>query len=291
MKRLLMVISLAFIICSIFACERRGQAVVKGSKTNTEADVTAIKALINEWVQLSNADDIDGIMSVFYAEKSILMPPNESICKGKEAIRRSYQEYRKSNKDHWDSSIVEDVHMSGDLAVARGTDTGLMTPRGGGESVQFNLKWLMVFERQSDGTWKCLYEIWNPNPTRAESVEQELIKLEKAWNEALVNHDWAFIDQILADDYLTTDSDGVVANKAQEMVILKTGEEAVTSWDADDFKVRVYGDTAVVTYRWTYQGRIRGNASAAQERYTDTWVRRGGRWQVVAVHASRIAGE
>ncbi len=104
MKRLLMVISLAFIICSIFACERRGQAGVKGSKTNIEADVTAIKALISEWVQLSNADDIDGIMSVFYVEKSILMPPNESIYKGKEAIRRSYQEYRKSNKDHYDST-------------------------------------------------------------------------------------------------------------------------------------------------------------------------------------------
>lgn len=284
-----MVISLALLVCLAFACERRSQEVGKESKADIEADVTAIKALINKWGQLSDADDIDGIMSVFYAENSILMPPNESIYKGKEAIRLLYQEYRKSNKDHYDSSVVEDVRVSGDLAVARGMDTGITTPRSGGEAVKFNQKWLMVFERQSDGAWKCISEMWNENPAQTESVEQELIKLEKAWNDALVNHDWALVDQILADDYLTTDSDGVVADKAQEMVILRTGEEAVTSWEADDFMVRVYGDTAVVTYRWTYKGQIRGKASAGQERYTDTWARRDGRWQVVAVHASRIA--
>jgi len=284
-----MVISLALFVCLALACERRSQEVGRESKADIEADVRAIKALINEWGQLSDADDIDGIMSVFYAENSIIMPPNESIHQGKEAIRLFYQEYRKSNKDHYDSSVVEDVRASGDLAVARGMDTGITTPRSGGEAVKFNQKWLMVFERQSDGTWKCISEMWNENPTQSGSVEQELIKLEKGWNDALVNHDWAFIDQILADDYLTTDSDGVVANKAQEMVILRTGEEAVTSVEADDFMVRVYSDTAVVTYRWAYNGQQRGKVSVGQERYTDTWVRRGGRWQVVAAHASRLA--
>jgi ketosteroid isomerase-like protein len=126
--------------------------------------------------------------------------------------------------------------------------------------------------------------------TQTESAEQELIKLETEWNNnALVKHDWAFIDGILADDYITTDSDGVVANKLQEMAILKSGEEAVTYGVADDFRIRVYGDAAVVTYRWTYKGQVKGKGSSGQERYTDTWVKRGGRWQCVAVHASRIA--
>jgi ketosteroid isomerase-like protein len=128
-----------------------------------------------------------------------------------------------------------------------------------------------------------------PAQLKSGSVEQELIKLEKGWNDALARHDWAFIDQILANDYITTDSDGVVADKAQEMVILKSGEEAVASAVSDDFKVRIYGDTAVVTYRWNYKGQFKGKESTGQERYTDTWVRRGGRWQCVAAHASRIA--
>jgi ketosteroid isomerase-like protein len=126
--------------------------------------------------------------------------------------------------------------------------------------------------------------------TQTASAEQELIKLEMEWNnEALVKHDWAFVDGILADDYITTDSDGVVANEAQEMAILSSGEEEVMSAKADDFRVRVYGDAAVVTYRWTYKGKVKGKENSGQERYTDTWIRRGGRWQCVAVHASRIA--
>ena len=108
--------------------------------------------------------------------------------------------------------------------------------------------------------------------TQTGNVEQELRKLENAWNEALVKHDWAFIDRILADDYITTDSDGVVANTVQEMAILNSGEEAVTFAVADDFKVRVYGDAAVVTFRWTYKGQAKGKESAGQERYTDTWL-------------------
>jgi hypothetical protein len=125
--------------------------------------------------------------------------------------------------------------------------------------------------------------------TTSGSVEQELIKLENGWNDALVKHDWTFIDGILADDYITTDSDGIVAAKAQEMAILKSGEEAVTSAVADDFRVRVYGDAAVVTYRWTYKNQVKGKESTGQERYTDTWVKLAGRWQCVAGHASRIA--
>ncbi len=125
--------------------------------------------------------------------------------------------------------------------------------------------------------------------TQTQSVEQELIKLEKGWIDALVRHDWAFIDRILADDYTTTDSEGVILNKDQEMAVIESGEEAITSAAADDFRVRVYGDAAVVTFRWTYKGQVRGKETTGQERYTDTWIRRGGQWQCLAIHASRIA--
>jgi len=62
-----------------------------------------------------------------------------------------------------------------------------------------------------------------------EHATQELITLENGWNDALVKHDWAFLDQILADDYISTDSDGIVSTKAQAMANLKSGEIVVTS--------------------------------------------------------------
>ena len=132
-------------------------------RINVEADVAAIKASFDEWVRLSNAGDLDRIMSIFYTEDSIQMPPNASIGKGKDAILLGYRQYRELNDAHWDSCMVKDVRVSGDLAIAWGVDTGTEIPRSGGEAVKFDLKWLTALERQSDGTWKWIYEIWNDN--------------------------------------------------------------------------------------------------------------------------------
>jgi len=58
---------------------------------------------------------------------------------------------------------------------------------------------------------------------------------------------------------------------------------------ADEMKARVYGDAAVVTYRWTSKETFKGQDISGQSRWTDTWVKRAGRWQCVASHGSRIA--
>ena len=124
---------------------------------------------------------------------------------------------------------------------------------------------------------------------KSESVEQELIKLENEANDAWVNRDVEACARLLADDYLVTESDGVVMTKAQDLALLKSNENVTTSSVADDFRVRVYGDAAVVTFRVTYKNQVKGKESTGQERFTDTWVKRAGRWQCVAVHVSAIA--
>ena len=125
--------------------------------------------------------------------------------------------------------------------------------------------------------------------TQTESVEQELIKLENSWNDAMVKRDWAFLDQFLADDYIGTDSDGNLWTKSQEIANLKSGEEVITSAVADDFKVRVYGDVAVVNYRYIDKSQSKGKDSSGQHRTTDTWVKLAGRRQCVAEHVSKVA--
>jgi ketosteroid isomerase-like protein len=172
MKKLLCVISLVLLLCFAFACQKRGKQMAKEPEASVEADVAAIKALLDEWVQLYNAGDFDGLMSIFYAENSILMPPNEFIRKGKEAILLGYQKASELNDEHVDSTVIEDTRISGDLAAVRGIDTGTTTPRSGGEPIKFSVKWLIAFERQSDGTWKCIHEMWNDNPLQ-EKPEME----------------------------------------------------------------------------------------------------------------------
>jgi hypothetical protein len=121
------------------------------------------------------------------------------------------------------------------------------------------------------------------------SVEQELIKLEQDWANALVKADLAWLDRILADDYISTDSEGIVGNKAQEIATMKSGDYVLISTVLDNFKVHVYGVAAVYFGRSTDKAQFKNKDISGQYQWTDTWVKRDGRWQCVASHGSRIA--
>jgi ketosteroid isomerase-like protein len=133
--------------------------------------------------------------------------------------------------------------------------------------------------------------VWAQIPAQTEtgSVEQELIKLEKELADAWVKRDVAFFDRVIADDFTWTAPYGIVSTKAQSLATLKSGEDVVTSWVVDEMKVRVYGDAAVATGRSTIKETYKGENVSGQYRWTDTWVKRAGRWQCVAGHSSEIA--
>jgi len=122
-----------------------------------------------------------------------------------------------------------------------------------------------------------------------QSVEQELIKLENAANDAWVKHEAEAYGRLLADNYIGTDWDGSIVTKAQEIEECKSVKNAITFLKADDFKVRIYGNAAVVTCRNTSKRQVEGKEITEQRRLTDTWVKLAGRWQCVALHSSRIA--
>jgi ketosteroid isomerase-like protein len=127
--------------------------------------------------------------------------------------------------------------------------------------------------------------------TQSKSVEQELLKLEQQWTDALVKPDLAFLDRIEADDYTFTDPEGSVWTKAQSQADLKSGEDVISSCVADEMKARVYRDAAVVTGRNTTKETFKGKDISGQYRWTDTWVKLAGRWRCVATHASRIVAQ
>ena len=124
--------------------------------------------------------------------------------------------------------------------------------------------------------------------TQSGSMEQELLKLEQDWANANVKADVAFLDRILAEDCVFTDAEGVVWTKAQSLAHLKPGGHVITSMVSDDMKVRIYGDAAVVTGRNTTKETLNGKDTSGQERWTDTWIKKAGRWQCVATHSSNI---
>ena len=123
---------------------------------------------------------------------------------------------------------------------------------------------------------------------RGGTVEQELIKLENGWNDAMVKQDVAFLDRILADDWMVGESDGRVTTKAQFLANIKSGDTLITSEVLNDYKVHVYGDTAVVLCHYTEVSTNKGKDTSGKYQGTDTWVKIAGNWRCVATNGSKV---
>lgn len=113
-------------------------------------------------------------------------------------------------------------------------------------------------------------------------IEQELVK-------ALIAGDASIFERYLADTYIFTAPDGMVSNKAQTIADIKSGDLKFQSSKLNDMKVQAYGDTAIATYGSTDQSSYKGKDISGHFRWTDVFVKRNGRWQIVAGHGAPMA--
>lgn len=119
---------------------------------------------------------------------------------------------------------------------------------------------------------------------------QELIKLENAWSQAAVNRDGAALRHFYAQEYIFTDADGAVTTRDEELKNITGGVFKLTDFKFENMEVRVYDNVAVVTGRNTIHGvweDITRDVSGPY-RFTDVFVKRGGRWLCVASQSSRV---
>jgi hypothetical protein len=116
----------------------------------------------------------------------------------------------------------------------------------------------------------------------AGKVEQDLIQSERDRCTATIGNDAAALSAILADNIIDVWPGGEITTKAQDLVDVKTEKTSVC--EVDQMQVRVYEDAAVVVGRLT----IEASGSKKRIRFTDTYVRLDGRWQVVLSAVTEI---
>ena len=119
------------------------------------------------------------------------------------------------------------------------------------------------------------------------NAEQELATLRIQLNEALLKKDRAFLEQSFADEFYCIHSNGVAMSKAEEISAAMSSDRAWTAANTDELKIRAYGDVAVVTGRVTYEGTAQG-FTPGPRRFTDIFVHRAGRWQMIGCHATLV---
>ena len=110
-----------------------------------------------------------------------------------------------------------------------------------------------------------------------------LLGLEDEWAAALVRRDAATFDRLLADGFIYTEDDRTSTRDAVLRDIV-AGPDTVEAAHNEAMQVHPFGSTAVVTGWLIVRGRGAGGPFDRRYRFTDTWLRRGGRWQIVAAH-------
>jgi ketosteroid isomerase-like protein len=119
-------------------------------------------------------------------------------------------------------------------------------------------------------------------------TEQALMQMERDWTEAALKKDAAALDKILADDWVGQGPTGV-ATKAEALADLKSGDNKIESETLGDMKVRVFGDTAVVTGSDDEKSSYKGKDTSGHYLWTDVFVKRQGRWQAAASQGTLVA--
>lgn len=101
-------------------------------------------------------------------------------------------------------------------------------------------------------------------------------------------HDMVALDRILGDDHTVISKDGSIHTKTEELANYKSEASSNELFDFEPMKVRVFGETAVVTGGQREKSHNFGKDSSGQYRWTDVFVKRDGRWQAVASELTRV---
>jgi ketosteroid isomerase-like protein len=127
-------------------------------------------------------------------------------------------------------------------------------------------------------------------PARSsEQMQRDLAQIEREIGRANLECDYKYFDQVEAEEFLFTDATGGLTTKKQDMAGEKSCHKSSGSYEVDDTRVLIYGATAVVTGRVTTSATNKeGQKVIRHSRFTDVFVWRDGRWQLVAGHSSRI---
>jgi ketosteroid isomerase-like protein len=122
----------------------------------------------------------------------------------------------------------------------------------------------------------------------SQKMQQEVLRAGKELSQAIVKNDVDAVGRFLAEDWIVIDPDGGIVDKARFLEVIKSGVLTHEMMESSDSRVRIYGNTAVVTALTTTKGSYSGQSFATTERATDVFVQENGRWLCVLSHLTRF---
>jgi hypothetical protein len=124
---------------------------------------------------------------------------------------------------------------------------------------------------------------------RSPSAEREIHQVHAQLIQGYMHNDAALLTRVLADDYTFIDDNGRFLTKPHIIESFRSGDHRIFSYDISEEKIRIYGNAAVLTYRYVSKESYKGQVESGDDRITRVFAKKNGRWQIVAGHETRIS--
>lgn len=131
----------------------------------------------------------------------------------------------------------------------------------------------------------ALTHAWAQAP---DQTRQELIQLQNEWATARVKGDVGFLEKLYAEEFRITAMNGSVVSRDADIAVFATRDMKPEIIEDDDMRVSLYDQVAMVTGREHVKGTYKGNPGDFMLRFTNVFVHRDGRWQMVTHHSTEV---
>jgi ketosteroid isomerase-like protein len=116
-------------------------------------------------------------------------------------------------------------------------------------------------------------------PNDQKEAERYIVESERQWAESVATGDTSAVQRIIADDFVGVEPKGRLYDKAKMIAETRNAPQYFVSNRLNEVKVRFYGETAIAQGDESWERR---SGERGRFVWTDTWIRRNGRWQIVA---------
>jgi ketosteroid isomerase-like protein len=250
----------------------------------SEADKKKLEVFDRAWGEASQRGDKAFLQNI-YGDNYVGLSPAGMLNKTQTMDNAVKQAERDRSNPQDAAKVAHDYYMiTCTPNSATITHRNVITAKRDGKEWTFYSRSVHVLERSGD-RWLVVSNAGHPL-----NDEGVLLYMEQEWNDASKRADVAWFERNYASDASDISSrTGAIHSKAEEIASMKTDKSALDSLELSDLNVRVEGNSAIVTGVNRVKGRdAQGQALDRKTSFTDTYIKRDGRWQVWATQGTLI---
>ena len=253
----------------------------------SDADKKALAAFDAAWTKAGQSGDKTALMAIF-ADDYVGLPGMQGKAASIDATMRTF-ERNKANPAGADKVTADHYIISCTPLTATVTHRNTVwTPDGeGGKPETFYTRSVHFLEKR-DGKWQVVSNAGNDLDDYA-----VLWYLEQDWNNAVWKKDKAWFEKNFAADFTSISSTSAkVMSREEDIADTVNDKSTFDMVETTGMNIRIDRNFAIITGTFRLKGKDeKGAAFDRKLRYTDTWIRRDGRWQAWSSQGTMIPAE